>query len=196
MAINIKFDLINNPEPPTLILANRNGNKLGQLDVNSESVELIDRLNEASEISFTVNKYIDGELTPLWDKLVDFKLVYCKEWDCWFEAKVELDEATESVKTVFCTQLGQAELSQIMLYDIEINTEIDIERDDYKIAILYDPIDSQCILSRLLEKAPHYSVIHVDETLWNIQRSFSLTEAFCLPFYMGIWLGCGPCVLC
>ena len=173
MAINIKFDLINNPEPPTLILANRNGNKLGQLDVNSESVELIDRLNEASEISFTVNKYIDGELTPLWDKLVDFKLVYCKEWDCWFEAKVELDEATESVKTVFCTQLGQAELSQIMLYDIEINTEIDIERDDYKIAILYDPIDSQCILSRLLEKAPHYSVIHVDETLWNIQRSFS-----------------------
>ena len=173
MAINIKFDLINNPEPPTLILANRNGNKLGQLDVNSESVELIDRLNEASEISFTVNKYIDGELTPLWDKLVDFKLVYCKEWDCWFEAKVELDEATESVKTVFCTQLGQAELSQIMLYDIEINTEIDIERDDYKIAILYDPIDSQCILSRLLEKAPHYSVIHVDDTLWNIQRSFS-----------------------
>ena len=56
MAINIKFDLINNPEPPTLILANRNGNKLGQLDVNPESVELIAKFNEASEISFTVNK--------------------------------------------------------------------------------------------------------------------------------------------
>lgn len=173
MAINIKFDLINNPEPPTLILANRNGNKLGQLDVNPESVELIAKFNEASEISFTVNKYVNGKITNLWDKILDFKLVYCKEWDCWFEAKVELDEATESVKTVFCTQLGQAELSQIMLYDIEINTEDDIARDDYKIGILYDPLDSQCILSRLLEKAPHYSIIHVDETLWNIQRSFS-----------------------
>ena len=174
MAINIKFDLTNNPETPTLILANRNGNKLGQLDVNPESVELIDKFNEASEISFTVNKYLDGEITPLWDKLVDFKLVYCKEWDVWFECVIELDEATESVKTVFCTQLGQAELSQIMLYNIEINTEIDIERDDYKIGILYDPEDSQAsILNRLLEKAPHYSIVHVDNTLENIQRSFS-----------------------
>lgn len=176
MAINIKFDLANNPELPTLILANRNGNKLGQLAVNAESVELIDKFNEASEISFTVNKYVDGKITNLWDKLVDFKLVYCKEWDCWFECKVELDEATESIKTVFCTQLGQAELSQIMLYDIEINTEIDIERDDYKIGILYDPLDSQCILSRLLNKAPHYSLIHVDETLMNVQRSFSFDD--------------------
>ena len=173
MAINIKFDLTNRPESPTLILANRNGNKLGQLDVNPESVELIDKFNEASEISFTVNKYVDGKITNLWDKLVDFKLVYCKEWDCWFEATVELDEATESVKTVFCTQLGQAELSQIMLYNIEINTEADIERDDYKIAILYDEHDSQCILNRLLDKAPHYSIFKVDSTLANIQRSFS-----------------------
>lgn len=173
MAINIKFDLLNNPEPPTLILANRNGNKLGQLEVNAESVELVDKFNDASEISFTVNKYVDGKITNLWDKLVDFKLIYCKEWDCWFECTVELDEATESVKTVFCTQLGQAELSQIMLYDIEINTEDDIARDDYKIGILYDPLDSQCILSRLLDKAPHYSIIHVDNTLCNIQRSFS-----------------------
>ena len=177
MAINIKFDLSGNPETPTLILANRNGNKLGQLSVNSESVELIDKFNEASEISFTVNKYLDGKITNLWDKLVDFKLVYCKEWDVWFECKVELDEATESVKTVFCTQLGQAELSQIMLYNIEINTEKDIERDDYKIGILYDPEDSQAsILHRLLEKAPHYSIIHIDDTLKNIQRSFSFDD--------------------
>ena len=174
MAINIKFDLAGNPEPPTIILATRNGNKLGQLDVNAESVELIDKFNESSEISFTVNKYIDNKIANLWDKLVDFKLVYCKEWDCWFEITVELDEATESVKTVFGTQLGQAELSQIMLYDIEINTEDDIARDDYKIGILYDPEDSQAsILNRLLDKAPHYSIIHVDETLRNIQRSFS-----------------------
>ena len=140
MAIDIRFDLVNNPEPPTIILANRNGNKLGQLKVNTESIELVDKFNDASEFSFTVNKYIDEKLTPLWDKIVDFKLVYCQEWDCWFEISVELDEATETVKTVFCTQLGQAELSQIMLYNIEINTEEDIARDDYKISILYNVI--------------------------------------------------------
>lgn len=177
MAVNIKFDLSGNPELPTIILANRNGNKLGQLKVNADSVDLIDKFNDASELSFTVNKYIDGELTPLWDKLVDFKLVWCKEWDLWFEIKVELDEETETVKTVFCTQLGQAELSQIMLYNIEINTEDDIARDDYKISILWDEKDPKAsILDRLLEKAPHYSIVHVDDTIKNIQRSFSFDD--------------------
>lgn len=174
MAINIKFDLVGNPEPPTIILANRNGNKLGQLKVNEDSIDLSDKFNEASEFSFTINKYIDDKIAPLWGKVVDFKLVYCKEWDCWFEITVELDEATESVKTVYCTQLGQAELSQIMLYDIEINTENDIARDDYKITVLYDEEDSGAsMLDRLLEKAPHYSIAHVDDTIKNIQRSFS-----------------------
>ena len=55
MAIDINFDLVGNPEPPTIILANRNGNKLGQLKVNEESIELIEKLNDASEFSFTIN---------------------------------------------------------------------------------------------------------------------------------------------
>lgn len=175
MAVNIKFDLAGNPEPPTLILAYKNGRKLGQLNVDVESIELCDKLNDASEISFTINKYIDNKLTPLWSKVTNFKLIYCKEWDLWFECTVELDEATETVKTVYCTQLGQAELSQIMLYDIEINTEDDIARDDYKMAILYDKNDPEAsILNRLLkDKAPHYSIAHVDYTVAKMQRSFS-----------------------
>lgn len=177
MAIDIKFDLAGNPEPPTIILANRNGNKLGQLKANEDSIDLSDKFNDASEFSFTINKYIDDKITHLWEKVVDFKLVYCKEWDCWFEITVELDETTESVKTVYCTQLGQAELSQIMLYDIEINTENDIARDDYKITVLYDEKDPKAsMLDRMLEKAPHYSVAHVDDTIKNIQRSFSFND--------------------
>ena len=136
MAINLKFDLMGNPEPPSIVLANRNGNKLGQLNVDAKSVDVKDLL-ETSEFTFTLNKYMDGKLTNLWDKVLDFKLVYCPEWDLWYGIKVELDEATETVKTVFCTQLGQEELSQIKVYNTEINTEADIARDDYKISILY-----------------------------------------------------------
>lgn len=174
MAINIRFDLVGNPEPPTIILSNRNGNKLGQLHVEANSIEVCDKLVDASEFSFTLNKYVDGKLTNLWDKVVDFKLVYCKEWDSWFEIKVELNEEIEVTKIVTCTLLSKAELSQIMLYNIEINTEEDIERDDYKISILYDENDPKAsILDRVLEKAPHYSIAHVDPTIARIQRSFS-----------------------
>lgn len=193
MAIDIKFDLMNNPEPPTIILATRSGNKLGQLNVNTDSIDLSDNLVEASEFSFTVNKYVDSKLTPLWDKLVDFKLVYCREWDKWFEITVELDEATETIKTVLCTQLGQAELSQIMLYGIEINTEADISRDDYKITILYDENEPKSsMLHRLLEKAPHYSIAYVDPTIRRIQRSFSFDDtSICDAFNrIGEEIGC------
>ena len=182
MAVNVKFDLVGNPEPPTIILAKRNGDKLGQLDVNAESIELSDKFNDASEISFTLNKYIDGKLTPLWDKVVDFKLIWCKEWNLWFEITVELDEATETVKTVFCTQLGQAELSQINLYDIHINEEGDpnwnTENKEYKSTILYDPENTDVsLLHRLLkDKAPHYSILKVDDTIKNIQRTFSFDD--------------------
>ena len=178
MAIDIKYDLIGNPEPPTIILANRNGNKLGQLYVEAKSVNLIDKLNEASEIAFTLYRYIDGKVNNLWDKVVNFKLIYCKEWDCWFEITVELDEETETVKTVLGTQLGQAELSQIMLYDIHVNEEGDTNwgsnNEAYKNTILCDWENSSAsLLHRLLEKAPHYSIGHVDDSLINIQRSFS-----------------------
>ena len=175
MAIDIKFDLAGNPEPPTIILATRSGQKLGQLEVEPESIDLSDKFNDVSEISFTLNKYINGELANLWDKVVNFKLIHCIEWDMWFEINVELDEETETIKTVFGKQLGQAELSQIMLYNIEINTEEDIARDDYKISILYDENNPEAsILNRLLnDKAPHYSIIHVDPTIAKIQRMFS-----------------------
>ena len=181
MAINIKFDTAGNPEPPTIVLATRSGKKLGQLNVDQNSIELNDRFNDISEFSFTLYKYYFDEkeqvekITNLWDKVVNFKLVWCKEWEMWFEITVELDEETETIKTVFCKQLGQAELSQIMLYNIEINTEKDIEREDYKITILYNEEDTEAsMLHRLLkDKAPHYSIKYVDATVAKLQRSFS-----------------------
>lgn len=176
MAIKINFDIAQNPETPTMILAKRNGDKLGQL--NAKSIEVSDSLNDASEITFNVYKYIDGEKCHLWEQIVDFKLVYCVEWDMWFEITVELDESTKTVKTVFCKRLGHAELSQIMLYNIEINTENDVARDDYVIpTVLYNTEHPEAsLLHRIMEKAQHYTIIHVDATIANIQRTFSFSD--------------------
>lgn len=198
MAINIKFDLSGNPEPPTILLGTRNGNILGQLDVNQESIDISDKFNDVSEFSFTLNKYYFDEedeiekIINLWDKVVNFKLVYCQEWDMWFEITVELDEETEIVKTVFCTQLGQAELSQLKLYNIHINEEEDINwntnNETYKSTILYDEKDkSISLLDRLLkDKAPHYSILHVDDTIKKIQRTFSFDDISVYDAFMKI----------
>lgn len=176
MAIKINFDLANNPEEPTFILAKRNGDKLGK--IYASSIETKDALNDAEEITFNVNKYINGNKTNLWDDIVDFKLVYCVEWDMWFEIRVELDESVDTVKTVFATNLGCAELSQTMLYDIQINTEDDIARDEYTIpTVLYNPEHKDAsLLHRITEKVPHYRISHVDDTIANIQRTFEFDD--------------------
>ena len=173
MAIRIMFDAANNPEAPTVVLAQRNGDKLGQID--AQSISISDSFNDASEMSFKVYKELNGEECTLWDEITNFKLIYCVEWNEWFEITVELDETAETVKTVFATGLGWAELGQINLYNIEINTEDDIARDDYKEpTVLFDATNPEIsLLNRITEKAPHYKITHVDGSIAKIQRTFS-----------------------
>lgn len=132
----MKFDNSHNIIEPTLVLATRSGAKLGVIP--AVHISASDNLNSSFELEFEVNKTENGTPWALWDKLTDFKLVWCREWDVWFEIYVTtLDENSVS-KSVRCVSLGEAELSEINLYDIEINTEDDISRDDYVPTVLYD----------------------------------------------------------
>ena len=186
MAIKICFDGDACPQVPTFVLATRSGNKLGVLNT-IDNISMSDSLNEASEISFDVYKRLDGIECQVWNKIKDFKLVWCKEWDKWFSIEVKITENDATVKNITGTSLGESELSQIMLYDVEINTENDIARDDYDSSyptILYRADHPEAsLLHRILSKAPHYSIAHVDETIANEQRTFtfdnkSIKDAF------------------
>ena len=173
MSMKINFDITNTPENPTLILAYRDGRKIGEL--HAENIIVKDSLMNPAEISFKTRKFIDNKKNILWDKITNFKLVWYKEADLWFEIYIDIDESNETIKNVLCAQLGQAELSQIMLYDIEINTENDIARDDYEVpTVLYNNACTEAsLLHRIMEKANHYSVVYVDNTIANIQRTFT-----------------------
>lgn len=176
MAIKINFDVANIPENPTLILATRKGDKIGK--INAQNIVVKDSMTDGAEISFSVNKYTNNVIDDLWSEIKNYKLVYCKEADLWFQAKVDIDELSNSVKNVSCIQLAQAELSQIMLYNIEINTENDIARDDYiSSTVLYNDSDhSISLLHRIMEKVPHYQIIYVSPTITNIQRTFTFDD--------------------
>lgn len=79
-------------------------------------------------------------------------------------------------KLITAKSLCEAELGQVILHDIEINTEGDIAREEYtEPTIFYNPSKKNCsLLNRIFEKVPGYTIAHVDETLLNIQRSFSI----------------------
>lgn len=171
MAVNIQFDSSHNPLPPTVVLAQKDGTKIGVLPDHDLVYKRC--FNSYSEMSFDVIK----SETEFWDKLVDFKLIWAKEWDIWFECYVKIDEDDMTHKHVTCRSLGEAELSQINVYGMEINTEDDILREDYRPTILYDGLnDNVSLLTKLLKKAPHYSVRHVANSVRHIQRTFSFND--------------------
>ena len=176
MAVKIKFDSNHNVIPPTFVLATRSGKKMNT-PIPAVGVSIADHFNDKFELNFSVSKYDNGKEYILWDKLQDFKLCWCKEWDVWFEMYVEKEDDYSLSKHITLVSLGEAELSQINLYNIEINTEDDILRDDYEPSVLYNPDNPKAsILDRLLDKAPHYSIEFVDTSIMSIQRSFSFND--------------------
>lgn len=172
MAVRIRFDNTHNIIQPTFVLATRSGVKLGTFPVSE--VRLVDTFNSYFDLSFKVDRYENGVECNLWSEIKDFKLLWCPEWDQWFEIYVETNEDTKTVKTVNAKSVGEAELSQINLYNIEINTEIDIDRDDYEPTVLYNEKNPNAsLLNRIMEKTPHYTIKHVDASIANIQRTFT-----------------------
>ena len=175
MAIKIKFDSNHRVIAPTFVLATKSGRKLG--DIPSSNIKIKGVMKESSEIFFTVDRFNNGIECRIWNGIKDLKLVYCPEWKSCFEIKVEIDDGNECVKNVTGTSLGDAELSNILVNYVEINTEEDIKRDDYEETILHNPDNKKAsLVHRILEKAPHYKIKHVDESISKIQRSFSFNE--------------------
>ena len=113
---------------PVLILQNKNFDNYGSISDYS-GLTYKNALNAPNEISFTTYKYKNGKKTPLWDKIVDLKILYIPEFEERYEIKVSDSIDGTTTKSVTGTSLGEAETSQVLLRDIEINTDIDFENE-------------------------------------------------------------------
>ena len=186
------FDVNNNVEDFTFILSTRDYRHLGAIsNINRESVVYNAHLNSANDIQFEVYKSYkkkDKNINEsLWNDIVDLKLVYVKELNEYFEITVSLDDSNENIKkTITATSLCESELSQTYINGLEVNTESDIARDDYVITTFYnfDNHDAS-LLHRVLSYAPNYTLKHVDSSLINIQRSFSVDSTSVYDFLTG-----------
>lgn len=184
----IEKDSAGQPITPIVILANKSGKKIGVLNIDESTldikVEFEDSLILLSEMSCDVHKYINTYKNPLWEDVKDFKLLFIplrvphiKARGIWYEIEVEIDESDDTVKHLTGTLAQYAELSQSSNYEVEIRTQADIDRDDYVDTVFYDPDKPEAsIVNRVLkDKAQHYSIGHVDQSLWNVKRTFSFS---------------------
>lgn len=180
----------------TIVLSSRDLRHLGQI-TGIQNVNLNKNLNSADEISFTISKFkmIDNKYKnvkeSLWNQIIDLKLIWVKELNEYFEINVRTEDSSDTVKNITGTSLCEAELGQTMLYNTEINTENDIARDDYDAnyptTFYREDHPEASLLHRILEKAPHYTIKYVDESLKNLSfiRQFTIDGTSIYDFLTG-----------
>lgn len=173
--MRLEFDLNNNVEKPEIILGKRNYDKFGSI-VNFDKLTYDYNLMSANSISFTVYKELNNEKERLWDEIKERRLIWLKEFNEWFQIDVVVNDENGITKEITGTSLCEAELSQVLIKSTEINTENDIAREDYvNPTVFYKPSNTkESLLHRLLKDVPNYSIKYVDESLWDIQRTFSI----------------------
>lgn len=208
-------------ETPTLLLQHKNFETIGNGGItNVSGLTYKNNFNDANEISFKIHKFNNGIKHPLWDQLVDFRIIYIPELKERFQIAVSVDEEDpdDLSKSITGTALCESELSNINLHGVQINTETDMTNDLYDEnfpTVLYrDPNDYDSadnlkiwakskydylrdtsaypttasviarkkyilthasLLHRILEKAPHYSIAHVDSTLRELSTVHEFT---------------------
>lgn len=208
-------------ETPTLLLQHKNFETIGNGGItNVSGLTYKNNFNDANEISFKIHKFNNGIKHPLWDQLVDFRIIYIPELKERFQIAVSVNEEDpdDLSKSVTGTALCESELSNINLHGVQINTEADMTNDLYDEnfpTVLYrdpDDYDSEdnlkiwakskydylkdktaypttasviarkkyilthaSLLHRVLEKAPHYSIAHVDSTLRELSTVHEFT---------------------
>lgn len=180
------FDPFHNVQDFTLVLAHRNLDFYGALN-NVTDIRYRCNMNTANEMTFVLHKYADDIREPLWDEVLDLRLIYVKDLDEYFECEVSIDDTTKDVtKTVTCTSLCEAELSQFQVNGFYVNDEDDIAdftqlhpKEDYNVTKFYN-IDNVrfSLMHRLIQNyAPDYKIGHIDESLKGLQRSFSVDSS-------------------
>lgn len=166
----------------TLVLSTRDYRHLGQL-TGVKSMHYAVNENAPNELSFIVTKH--DLQTPIWEQLEDFKLVWVKETNEYFQIAVSITDSLEVSKTVTGTPIPEAELSQILL-TAEINTESDIQRKNYEVTTLYNETNPNAsLLHRVLSRAPGYTIAYVDNSLQQKQRVFSIANSTIYDFLVG-----------
>ena len=127
MDSNTLLNISQNMQDLTFVLTNKNYDRIGALSNIDQNTIVYKKTMHGLEISFEVYKELNGITESLWTELTDFKLIWLKETNEYFQICVVTDELSYTKKTVTGRSLCEAELSQVNLYNIEINTEDDID---------------------------------------------------------------------
>jgi hypothetical protein len=179
------FDVNRQLDIPTLILEAKSGKRYGSIDGASELVYKKSMMNP-NELSFKVSKYIDGKVNYLWDNITDLKTIYIPEYEEKFQVSVNYSDDELEEKSLTGIDLCAAELGQIKIRGLEVNTDEDLKAHNYNITKFYNGDNHDLsLIHRVLKRCPHYKLEHVDSTLCDLSFEFSADDISVYDFLTG-----------
>lgn len=165
---------------PQVFLCDRQLNKIGEIyPVGDLRIKCV--LNGADEISFSTPKNVSDHENSLYHKIKDYSVVFVRGFG-YFEVSPTVNDTYTSIKTLNGNSLGESELSQLFC-TLECNTNSDMQdfgklhpTEPYISTVLYSDKEEHSLIHRILTYAPNYTVGTVEDTIKNIQRTFSFSR--------------------
>lgn len=166
----IAFDKFGRPEPPNLLLQTADERTIGTLP-NVANLKITVNFSETSEISFDLPAYSDGVPTPLYDKVVGYKVIRTENYGIFLLMKPEISgDGIEEIKSVTGYSLEKKlENKQFFLEEGTFNFWNPATPDD-------------TILGRILEVSPGWKAGYVAPSLIGRYRTFDQYDDYALSF--------------
>ena len=165
-----KYDKFNKKRRPAIILCNPNNSQLYSL-VGIKDTQITLRYNDVSEFSFKAYSHRNGRSNAYYKLLTSRRRVLIKDVGMFIITKV-IEVGNE--KTVQCKSLEYM-TTEIGFY---------LEEGTYK---FYEavPTDKKTIVDCILEKFVGWEIGGVDSSLWDLHRTFDVTDKSLYDFIKG-----------
>lgn len=175
---------------PNIYLVRRSLKKIGQIESISE-LNISVKFNEANTCSFKTYKWVDDHEQVLWDKIDDLAVILIEGFG-YFQISTPRTDGNSTYKSISGTELFAVELGQTNI-SIEVNTDDDLDYSvldtiDYDVPTLFYQPDKPkySLLDRIInDKAPTFTIGHVDSSLCNMQRELSCENTAVYDFLTG-----------
>ena len=165
------LDYYNNITVPSFVLCKPNQDRIDVIPCTSKNGKI--KFNDYNEISFTTYLYINNKKNVVYDKINELMHVELPEIGRFVINSIDVHSEGTKFEYKECTAVSEEVLlaqKYLELFVINMGTTESI--DGVQLYNLSDP--SKSLIHLVLEKCPDWTIGHVDNELYTIERCFEV----------------------
>lgn len=175
------LDSCNNLEVPAYVLCKPNNDRIKT--INCTEKKHIIKFNDYDEISFATYLYLDGKKNDVYERINELMHIELPEIGRYVISDISVQSEGTKHEYKECTAFSEEVLlaqKYLELFTINMGTTESI--DGVSFCNLQDP--SKSLLHLVLEKCPDWSIGHIDNELYTMQRCFEISRQDVYSFLM------------